>query len=117
MHEEGKKGRKDIVGKKYEALGCSLIALFHCCMFCLLSEWVKWLFLLVYLRVALQQPDNSSDLVPYLNLLDPFTSSPVVMQTASVPMVSQICVSVAKIICLFSSRVLLSFATQVDPIS
>lgn len=28
----------------------------------------------------------------YLNLLDPFTYSPVVMQTASVPMVSQICV-------------------------
>lgn len=52
----------------------------------------------MYLRVALQQPDNSSDLVPYLNLLDPFTFSPAVMQTASVPMVSQICVSVVKII-------------------
>lgn len=76
--------------KKCDPLGCSLIALFQCCMFCLLSDWVKWLFLLAYLRVALQQPVTSSDSVLYLNLLDPFTSSPVVMQTASVPMVSQI---------------------------
>lgn len=82
----GKKKKK----KKWDPLGCSLIALFQCCMFCLLSDWVKWLFLLAYLRVALQQPDTSSDSVLYLNLLDPFTSSPVVMQTASVPMLSQI---------------------------
>lgn len=90
-------------GEKSEPLGCSLIALFQCCMFCLLSDWVKWLFLLEYLRVALQLPDNSSDSVPNLNLLDPFTSSPVVMQAALVPVVSQICVSVATIFLPVSS--------------
>ena len=36
---------------------------------------VKRLFLLAYLRVVLQQPDNSSDEIPYLNLLGAFTSS------------------------------------------
>lgn len=61
------------------------------------------MFLLEYLRVALQLPDNSSDSVPYLNLLVTFTSSPVVMQAASVPVVSQICVYVATIFLPVSS--------------
>lgn len=46
---------------------------------------------------------------PYLNILEPFTSSPALMRAASVPAVSQIPVSAAKIIYLPLQGPFLSF--------
>lgn len=85
LSPRGKKKRKRYcLMATCDLLGCLLICPCYCCMFGLLSDWLKWLFLLDCLRVPLQ-PDNSSQSVPYLNSLHLFTTGLLGLQAAYVP--------------------------------
>lgn len=92
--------KRDCLVATCDLLGCLLIGPCYCCMFGLLSDWLKWLFLLDCLRVVLQ-PDNSSDSASILIDCIYLPLAWLICRLRMSQRVRQICVSVAAKISLF----------------